>query len=406
MDALQQVIAAWPDSLVPGEIAALLRPHTAAVAGEMVEEIQSTIPEYARPDDDSYMYALHVGVQSALTCFCDVLEGGGDQRGSWREVYRALGAGEAREGRSLDLLQAAMRVGARVAWRRLIGLAERTPLPPRSLGLLFEATFLYLDEIIAACAEGYAAARSAEVGEMDRRRRRLLELLLADPPVPAEAIASASARAGWQLPRQISAVVLDEQSLAAAPAPMFNPEVLANLDRTEPVLILPDPDNVSQGRALLKALGTRRASVGPTVTPREAVKSLRWARTGLALAQRGVLPADGVVWCRDHLATLVLFHDEELLAELAVRRLAPLTGLPDRARELLSRTLMTWLQLDRNANEVAAHLHVHPQTVRYRLRQLDKLFGDDLRNPKLRFELEIALHARGILDRRSGAARA
>src|SRR6266498_2749499 len=33
---------------------------------------------------------------------------------------------------------------------------------------------------------------------------------------------------------------------------------------------------------------------------------------------------------------------------------------------------------------VAAQLHVHPQTVRYRLRQLDRLFGPALRDPRTR----------------------
>ena len=50
-----------------------------------------------------------------------------------------------------------------------------------------------------------------------------------------------------------------------------------------------------------------------------------------------------------------------------------------------------------NANEVAVCVHVHPQTVRYRLRQVDDLFGDQLRDPDRRFELEIALRARQML---------
>jgi hypothetical protein len=41
-------------------------------------------------------------------------------------------------------------------------------------------------------------------------------------------------------------------------------------------------------------------------------------------------------------------------------------------------------------------LHVHPQTVRYRLRQLEELFGDQLLDPDLRFDLEIVLRARRL----------
>jgi DNA-binding PucR family transcriptional regulator len=122
----------------------------------------------------------------------------------------------------------------------------------------------------------------------------------------------------------------------------------------------------------------------------DGARSLRWARDALALARRGILPGDDVLWCEDHLATLAVFRDEELVALLAVRRLAPLDGV--RHRELLTETLLAWLQ-HRNATEVAARLHVHPQTVRYRLRWLDRLFGPSLRDPRTHFELEIALRA-------------
>jgi DNA-binding PucR family transcriptional regulator len=94
----------------------------------------------------------------------------------------------------------------------------------------------------------------------------------------------------------------------------------------------------------------------------------------------------------------VLFRDERLLAELARKRLAPLTGIRAAQREHLAETLSAWLQLDRSAPEVAARLHIHPQTVRYRLRRLQQLFGDQLSDSESRFELEIALRARALLD--------
>ena len=42
---------------------------------------------------------------------------------------------------------------------------------------------------------------------------------------------------------------------------------------------------------------------------------------------------------------------------------------------------------------MAAALDVHPQTVRYRIRQLRDLFGDRLEDPEGRFELALALRA-------------
>jgi hypothetical protein len=52
------------------------------------------------------------------------------------------------------------------------------------------------------------------------------------------------------------------------------------------------------------------------------------------------------------------------------------------------------------ARLAAGQLHVHPQTVRYRLRQIQDLFGPVLAEPGGRFELEVALRARGLLRAR------
>ena len=45
---------------------------------------------------------------------------------------------------------------------------------------------------------------------------------------------------------------------------------------------------------------------------------------------------------------------------------------------------------------MAQRIHVHPQTVRYRLRQITELFGDQLRDPDCRFELQLALRIRHL----------
>ena len=47
-----------------------------------------------------------------------------------------------------------------------------------------------------------------------------------------------------------------------------------------------------------------------------------------------------------------------------------------------------------------AQADIRRQTVRYRLRQVEDLFGDKLRDPDRRFELEIALRARQMLRRK------
>jgi DNA-binding PucR family transcriptional regulator len=47
-----------------------------------------------------------------------------------------------------------------------------------------------------------------------------------------------------------------------------------------------------------------------------------------------------------------------------------------------------------NAVAMAAAMHLHPQTVRYRVARLRELLGDQLDDPDSRFELAIALRSR------------
>jgi len=105
-----------------------------------------------------------------------------------------------------------------------------------------------------------------------------------------------------------------------------------------------------------------------------------------------------VIRCDEHMSTLLILSDEELTRALRAARLAPLDQLRPAQRDRLAETLLVWLQHGGNANEVATLMHVHPQTVRYRLRQIDELFGGELRDPDGRFELEIALRARQLLE--------
>ena len=52
---------------------------------------------------------------------------------------------------------------------------------------------------------------------------------------------------------------------------------------------------------------------------------------------------------------------------------------------------------------MAAELHVHPQTARYRVARLRELLGAQLDDPEARFELELALRLVAAPAARQGA---
>jgi DNA-binding PucR family transcriptional regulator len=59
----------------------------------------------------------------------------------------------------------------------------------------------------------------------------------------------------------------------------------------------------------------------------------------------------------------------------------------------MEETALAFVQHGGNAAAMARALHLHPQTIRYRLTRLRELFGDELADPNARFELELALRS-------------
>lgn len=242
-------------------------------------------------------------------------------------------------------------------------------------------------ELTAACAQ------------VPAQGDRLIDAIVADPPAEPGLVARLARSAGWRLPARVAVAVLDAPPRAgrrlALPA-----GVLADLARAEPCLVLPDPDGPGRAAVIEAALrphGRGRAAIGPGVPLAGAARSLRWARQALDLARRGVIVADGPVRAAEHLSTLLLLADEDLARTLLGGYLTPLARLRPGQRDRLAQTMLTWLQFGENAAEVAHHMHVHPQTVRYRLRQIQELFGDQLRDPDRRLDLQLALRARQLL---------
>ncbi|WP_308251772.1 PucR family transcriptional regulator [Streptomyces albireticuli] len=286
-----------------------------------------------------------------------------------------------------------------------------------------------------------------------RARQALFAALADDRHVPGEVLAELAGLAGWPLPRRVRAVVLGSPGEAlpshpspnpshpsphppshpsphpsphppshpsphplphpssqAAPqpgpqlVPPLAPALVAALGQGLPgtveadlCLLVPDPG--LPGRAALEtALGGRVAAVGHSVPVAEAAASLRWARRLLTVAAAVGGPAERVVCVDDHLSDLLMLQDESLARALSARWLRPLDDLTPRQSERLEVTLLAWLESG-GAPEAARTLKVHPQTVRYRLRQIEKLFGPAMREPRTRFELELALRGRRLLSR-------
>jgi hypothetical protein len=414
---------------LPARVADLIEGEVDPIAVEILESIAREVPEYARPLEGRFGRGIRRGVEEALAQFVALIRDPDAGRDSGREVYLALGRGEQRAGRTLDSLQAAYRIGARVAWRRFADACGRAGVGAEAVARLAEAVFAYIDELAAESVEGFAQAQ-AEVEDLRRRRRReLVALLLSDPPADAEDVTAAARAASWEVPTGLAALACSEDALARVTR-RLPAEALATVVDGEGCLLLPDPEGPARAEALARAAAEGTIALGPTVTPTSAAESWALALALLRAAEAGALPdpatasageagstaaagaarkgagaaarkraggkgsrPEAPLRVDDNLAALLLFESRDLAGRIAARRLAAFAELTPRARERMRETALAHLRHDGNAVTMAAAMHVHPQTARYRIARLRELLGDQLDDPDARFELQLALRA-------------
>jgi DNA-binding CsgD family transcriptional regulator len=388
-----------PEAMPPGLAEKVLRPELPTLAEEIIQALREKIPEYARPMDGPYGQIMRKGVEQALSSFVDRMADPATSLVHRDEVARFLGQHEAEEGRSLDSLQTAYRIGSRVAWHRVMEVGRKADLTSDVMSQLADAVFAYMNELAELSFEGYREARAVSAEEQQVVRRRLLQLILdRDQPIPLRALADIAADANWPLPDRVTAVAV-QVSPTAEPGPLAaETDVLASLDEGQPHMLIPEEAGVSRQAALTARLGTRRAAIGLAVPLADAADSLRWARQALALAESGAIETGQLVHCEDHLLTLWLMSDSALAEQVSRRQLGALEGLTPRQRERLTETFGAWLETRGTAAEIADRLQVHPQTVRYRIRQLERTLGDQFGDPDTRFAMEMVLRAMRIRD--------
>ncbi len=330
------------------ELADVLEPELPALTAEILEAIGKEVPEYARPLEGGFGAAVRMGVDEALHRFVALIRDPDSADGASRRVYVALGRGEHRVGRTLDSLQAAYRVGARVAWRRCARAGEAAGLDQATVAGLAEAIFAYIDELSADSVEGYAQAQSEVAGARERRREELVAALIngaaagrAVEPVDGRRVERAPHRSGGGMPR-------------GAPR--------------QP----PSPPRPGRPRRPFEGLGcvvrSRRLGPGPqgacwSSRPREcpsglgpdldlaAAPGLLEARQGDARDHRGGRAGRG----RRAPGSPARQRGGSRLSSASIaRQLAPLSELTPKARARMSATALAYVQHNGNAVAMAA----------------------------------------------------
>jgi hypothetical protein len=388
----------WSAGPIPARTVDAVTASLGDVVQRTITAVRSENPVYDNVLGGPEGIGITLGIEQAIKSFLEAVRRGERPPEEAGEIWRRLGEAEFQAGRGLDTLRAGFRTGTRAVWRSAATIASEAGVESEQVIALAEAIFVYTDELAADVVEGYMRAQTDEAGERERRRRRLASLLLDGEHHDQEAIERAAQLARWAVPRELAALAFPGE-VPPGITSRLGGDALAGADSAGGWLLLPDPDGPGHRKWLARGLGGATAALGPTVAPREARRSLRWARQAIALIERRALAAESPTRASDHLGTLILMQDPELAAELATSRLAPLDAVPPGDRDRLLETLRAWLAHQRHTPRIAEQLHVHPQTVRYRLATLRELFGETIDTPEGRFELELALRAREAVGR-------
>lgn len=273
---------------------------------------------------------------------------------------------------------------------------------PDDLGAVHDAVLRYAREVAFATAAVYARAAESR-GAWDAR----LEALVVDAVVRAEADETVLSRAsalGWGAHGDVAVV------LGAVPPHRAELDVFDSVRRSARAGDM-DALCATQGDRLVVVLGGVREPLeaatrlidhfgdGPVVVgPVTADLAHAHASARAALSAHrsasGWPDAPRPVMSRDLLPERALAGDGHARRDLVDEVYLPLFA----ARGTLLETLGAWFEHGSSIEATGRALFVHPNTVRYRLRQVSDLTGWSPRRPREAFTLQLAL----ILGRQSG----
>lgn len=292
-----------------------------------------------------------------------------------RMLAEQLGARSADAELPVEQLSGTLRIYQREAWTVVGELVGEMELPADAVMALAISSLGFADGFTHLALESYAAADARRSARRIGARQSLLTTLLAGHPEPASLAPRAEA-CGWHLPGRARVAVRHEGS------ERWPADALAGQWAQYEVAILTDLRPNAQ-----------RWACGPEV-------ELSMLPTSLDAAVRMfALPTDAwpAMW-EDCLIDLVLTGDRVAGAAFATDILEPLARASARQREWLYDTLEAWLDHRGSPTRIAEIQHLHPQSVRYRIAQLRKIFGDGLDDLDTRFRLKVALQLRRLLE--------
>lgn len=360
------------------------------VAERVTHEVRTKVPELDAPGDSRLRQLVFTSIHNAMHLFVDEALGREVSYMPVEDMFRKVGYRVAVRGRDQQIIDRGMAVAVGEILDELRTRAADNELSASALNAINEAVTSFVGHLTAQVSVGFRAGAEARNTDTGLARARLLAALLA---ADEEEVETQAGIAGWEVPEQVTVIAVDTRADEPVSGDALGPEALTRPGRQpQPVVCATaDADDVV---AAIKAVAPQtRIAVCWPVPRGDAPAAWMWATRAIELVAAQVIPARPVIDCVRFRTEIWLHAEPVLRRQLAQELLQPLFGETENSREILSETLLVWLETRDSAPAIAARLGVHPQTVRYRWKRINELFGDSLHDPDFVIQLTLLLKA-------------
>jgi PucR C-terminal helix-turn-helix domain len=368
-------------------LVAVLESEREPLADEVVERIRVAVPGFRRLPRGTLRRAVQDTMRRELAALHDVRPPTEEEL----EGSRAIARERAEQGLSVEAVLHAHRLAVSVVWNRFGELARERGAGVATVLAFSETLWRWADSVMDAVAASHREVELQLAREEQQRRDAFVVALLTGSSDAAE-LRRDSAAHGIDPEREylpFRARARDGDETRA-----LSHRIALALAGDQGLVTGLDGDMIGVAARRPVPIAGLTVGIGHACTldalPAAFTQASRALQTALAFGHEGV----------HSLADLSILPavlvDQALGDAFVARYLEPLAAMGRHGAEIEA-TLRTWLEAGMRIEDTAKALHVHPNTLRHRLRRFEEATGASLRNATEVMELWWALERRRLV---------
>ena len=314
------------------------------------------------------------------------------------------GTERALAGMPLAAVMTAYRIGFRFMWEETLSTARSAAIPTDSILDATARVFFAQETFTQAMSDAYRRQLTAQILEREEERSALVEALLYRRMTDRRSLWEAADLLRLPTSGPYVVVAAELPAIGRLGLPAIENKLSAR-DIRSAWRLLPDLQvgivylrgpEASEGQRILVEVLRQAATVRVGISPpfrelADTSEALRFARAAVT----GKPSDESLVSVFDDTPLAVAaVSAPEVMSKIRSSLLQRVDELPAEERTIVVDTFRAWLDAGGSANDAAAKIYCHPNTVRHRLRRIEELTGRSLSRPSdlaelcLAFEIE------------------